>query len=103
MSAYYNTTALSGRQLAAAHAHTRKQDEAVLAVCRGASGPLSPSQVWERCTAAGHRWPITSIRRAMTNLAAAGALVRLETQRAGIYGRPEHLWSLPRGQGELFG
>lgn len=100
---YHNTTALRGQALAAAHNAARRQDEAVLAVFRAAAGPLSPSQVWERCAAAGHRWPLTSIRRAMTNLAGGNDLVRLAAQRVGMYGRPEHLCALPKGQGELFG
>ena len=34
---------------------------------------------------------------------AAGAMVKLDTLVDGPWGRPEGLWSLPMGQGELFG
>lgn len=46
--------------------------------------------------------PITSVRRAMTNLTADGKLQKTTIQRDGPYGRPEYAWRLATGQGELF-
>ena len=55
------------------------------------------------CESAGRRWPLTSIRRAITNLTTDERLVRLDFQRTGIYGRPEHLWAVATPQRPLFG
>ena len=38
--------------------------------------------------------PLTSVRRALTNLTAAGVLVKTDKQRTGPYGRPEGVWRL---------
>lgn len=40
----------------------------------------------------GYDWPVTSTRRAITNLTTDGILVKTEFQSAGPYGRPEHHW-----------
>ena len=37
-------------------------------------------------------WPITSTRRAITNLTTAGILQKTNHQSMGPYGRPEHHW-----------
>lgn len=92
---YFNTTRLSGEALRDAVRAAEKQDEAILTIYRNARGPLSPSDVWAQCERAGKSWPLTSVRRAITNLTAADALVRLDVQKAGIYGKAEHLWSVP--------
>ena len=36
--------------------------------------------------------PLTSVRRAMTNLTKDGLLEKTELKAEGIYGRPEHFW-----------
>lgn len=91
---YFNTTSLTGDALGEAVSAAQHQDAVVLAIYRAAGVPLSPSEVWHRCQAAGRNWPLTSVRRAITGLANAGALARLETKRVGEYGRPEHEWGL---------
>lgn len=93
LSAYFNTTSLTGDDLRHAIRQADKQDDAILAIYRAAKRPLSPSEVWAECESAGKRWPLTSIRRSITTLTNAGALARLDEQRVGAYGRPEHRWS----------
>lgn len=62
---------------------------------------LSASMVWERYP--NHNSiPITSIRRALSNLAFDKKLVKLKEKRTGIYGKPETFYSLPLGQQKLF-
>ena len=39
-------------------------------------------------------WPLTSVRRAITNLSSDGELVKTNDKVTGIYGKPEHLWRL---------
>lgn len=97
---YWPTTPMSRDELAAAIKSTDTQDDAVLAVYNAAGRPLSASQVWRACEAQGRRWPLTSIRRSITNLTNAGALVHLHSEtRTGIYGRPETLYALPEREG----
>lgn len=101
--AFHNSIGLTGPELVAANVGASSQDAAVLDVFRRAGRPLTPSDVWRLTSDAGHLWPLTSIRRAITNLTNDDLLVKLDLQRTGIYGRPEGLWQLPAGQGELFG
>lgn len=66
---------------------------------------LSPSTVWN---AFGQRWPITSIRRAITNLTGDGHLIKTSKTVQGEFGRNEycwkwHKWPEQTGQSELFG
>lgn len=53
----------------------------------------SPSKVL-RVVFPGEHIPITSIRRAMTNLTDAGELVKTDRQVKGEYGRNEYVWTL---------
>lgn len=98
---YWDTTD-AGPQLAEYQAKAGEQNDTVLLVYRAVGAPLSPSQVlsyWPykaRCE--GRMPPLTSIRRAITTLTQAGALVKTETKRKGVYGRMEHVWTLPEAQ-----
>ncbi|GAB3744916.1 hypothetical protein [Lysobacter olei] len=100
---YFNTSRLTGAELAQAIADAAKQEDAVLAIYANARGPLSPADVWGQCNAAGKHWPLTSIRRAITVLTKDGRLTQLELQKQGIYGKPEHLWAVTGFQPALFG
>jgi len=46
--------------------------------------------------ALGQEWPITSIRRAITNLTDDEKIVKTQKTTKGIYGKKEHLWALPK-------
>lgn len=39
-------------------------------------------------------YPITSIRRALTNLTKQGKLIKTNEKRIGMYGRSEYVWKL---------
>ena len=93
-SGYWNTTHLTGDALRGAIAAAEHQDAAILTIFRNANGPLSPSQAWALCERAGKRWPLTSVRRAITNLTKAGALAMTGGQCTGVYGRPENQWQV---------
>lgn len=96
---YHNSTESTGPELREYRLKTQKQDEAVLAFFRN-GGAYTPSEVWRRLFA--ESVPLTSVRRAMTNLTDRGLLVKTGRQRQGIYGRPEFIWTRPYQQGELF-
>lgn len=87
---YFQTTRLNPDELDKAIAAAEDQTHRVLAVFR-ARVALTPSQ------AHGYmpdRAPLTSIRRAITVLTDAGALVKTDRQLTGPYGKPEHVWAL---------
>ena len=97
---FHDTIGLPPRELIHAARVAKGQDAAVLDVFRTAGHAMSPSQVHQRMPG---RVLLTSVRRAICNLTAAGVLVKLDLVVDGPWGRPEGLWSLPAGQGELFG
>jgi len=45
--------------------------------------------------------PLTSIRRALSNLTRLDALIRTDVKKDGLYGRKEHCWKLKSDQLEL--
>lgn len=89
---YFDTTD-AGPQLAEYQTWAADQNAMVMGIFLTLMRPLSPSQVLENFP--GHKPPLTSIRRAITTLTQAGALVKTETKRKGAYGRQEHVWTLP--------
>lgn len=46
--------------------------------------------------------PLTSVRRAFSNLTKKKLLVKTDIQKPGPYRRPEYQWKLPSGQQGLF-
>lgn len=96
---YYNTTRLTGAELREAVQSADKQEAAVLAIFdRWPAQPMSPSQVWRIGCDQGCNWLLTSVRRAMTNLAGDRELVKLDDRVDGAYGRKEFVWRrLPAG------
>lgn len=95
---YYNTTNLTGGQLAREIANCKTQEQAVLLIFQS-EGKLSPSEVF-------HRYPtpvpLTSIRRAITNLTKDGLLEKTDKTKPGAYGKAEHVWQLTNKQFELW-
>lgn len=96
---FHNTVGYTGRQLVQANVEAKRQDAVVLDVFRKAGRALTPSEVHALLPMPAL---LTSVRRAITNLTRDGKLVRLDMQRMGPWKRPEHVWALPAGQGELF-
>jgi len=90
---FYNTISLTGDELAEAKSGARTQESRVLAYFRAFPDlELTPWQVQSKFP----RWPITSVRRAITNLTAEGCLVRTHHQRPGPHGKPSYCWKLRR-------
>ena len=99
---YFNTTKLKGKNLAEAQSQTYNQEQVIsLYFTQNPKAELTPFQV---NMAILRNAPITSVRRAMTNLTKNGVLEKLEIQRPGKYGKPNHLWRLKQiiTQGQLF-
>lgn len=90
---YHNTTQETGENAARFEEIARTQEDCVLAFFRAhprADG-WTPSEVNRR---AMRSCPLTSTRRAITNLTRDGKLVRTNMKRKGPYGRPEYAWRI---------
>ena len=90
----YNTIDLTGQELEMAKAQTLKQEELISTIYKkNCHKEISPSQILDVVNKHyGLNWPLTSIRRAITNLTEENALVKLQTMKDGIYGKKEHVW-----------
>lgn len=88
---YFNTTNEKGRTLKRYRAQADSQEAKITAWFRNTSGLLwTPSEIREHVF--GNTVPVTSVRRAMTNLTTDHALVKTEQKHLGPYGRPEYCW-----------
>ena len=90
---YHNTTGSQGKDLFEYEQKAQSQEELVLDhFQRYPDRAFSPTDI--------HRivfmpnTPITSVRRALTNLTKAGKLERTDYQELGRYSRPQYLWRL---------
>jgi len=100
---FYNTTNLAGAALKRSEAKSLTQEELILDYFeRNRHLKRSPSQVQKALNLRGV--PITSIRRAMTNLTSQTKLHKTMETVTGKYGKPEYCWQLAlrRGQQEMF-
>jgi hypothetical protein len=103
---FFNTTNESGPTLAELVAKATSQEEIVRALFEVYPNlKASPFEVRRRVFS--REVPITSVRRAMSNLATAGFLVRTEEKAVGEYGRSCYRWArrdqVPSDQLDLFG
>ena len=91
---FYNTTNETGESLKQCRRACNKQEEEVLNMfkflCENEDYELPPSEIHELLP----QYPITSIRRAITNLTKAGYLRKTAVKIVGPYGRKEHCWQL---------
>lgn len=89
---YFNTVPLAGGDLAHAKKSAKSlQDRVLTYFKRYPNMDFTPFQVWHNL---GETHPITSIRRAITNLTDSGELVMTENKRMGIYGTLNNCWKL---------
>ena len=89
---FYNTNKESGEELLKSSKKSSRQKIVIYDLFLLVNEPMSPSMVY---TALNQKWPITSVRRAMTDLTDDGLLNKTEETATGLYGKKEHLWSLP--------
>lgn len=95
---FHNTLGMSGRDLMLAETKARGQEEVVYTFFKVHWGQAyPPSRVHKLLVKAEkikEMVPITSIRRAMTNLTKEGKLAMMENKVNGPLGKPEHTWKL---------
>ncbi len=93
MNSYHNTTHRSGQQLEIAEASAYTQDQRILKMFERYPGAcLTPYQVQVRAQL--EHVPITSVRRAMSNLTRDGHLIKNDIKKTERYGAPNYTWSL---------
>ncbi len=90
---YYNTTHRKGNELAAYRLSVKSQEDAILDMF-DIDDEFTPSEVWDALPPEMGAVPLTSVRRAITNLEQAGELEKTGRYRRGKYGRPEGIWRL---------
>lgn len=87
---YYNTTGETGSQLKQYKRKAATQSDLILRFFQQRSKAcFSPSYIQQNCMPGT---PLTSVRRAITNLTKQGKLVKLNRKVEGPYGRPEYVW-----------
>jgi hypothetical protein len=92
---FYNTINLAGQELATEQAKNLTQEVMVLHIFRCGTSRYSPSQAHQLVVKMyGINPPITSIRRALTNLTNQGLLIKTGHMVKGLYHLPEHTWTL---------
>lgn len=93
---WFNTINFEGEDLKRENAKAAKQEELILSLFKANPDKLlSPSQVH---AIVGKKYqiypPITSIRRALTNLTGRLELIKTDEMVPGNYHLPEHCWKL---------
>lgn len=92
---YYDTTGEAAPALAEYRKKAARQADAILDYFRQRPGQLrTPSEVWVRLY--NRAVPITSVRRAMSDLTEQRLLEKTDSKRTGPYGRAEYCWRLSR-------
>jgi len=92
---YHNTNNESGAILASSNKKTAKQEVKVLEFFKSNSKSdlFSPEDVLEQVDF-GKLTPITSVRRAITNLTNSGHLKKTSTMKRGQFGKKIHTWQI---------
>ena len=100
---YYNTLNINGQNLLNAIENAKKQEDRIMVIMQAKRRPMSPSQILEvyKSWFTGNT-PLTSIRRALSNLTKADKLEMTPDRIMGIYGQPEHKWQLPESKPDKF-
>lgn len=90
---FYNTIEASGQQLIDFEQKAQTQEELILSCFKQYNKiDLIPDEVQDLCWLS--ETPITSIRRAITNLTKQGKLIKTTNQRKGRYGKMTYAWKI---------
>ena len=89
---YYNTVGVTGEELEERQVNVSKQEDIVLDFFKAHPGILfTPFDVRDSVLVDA---PITSVRRAITNLTQFGHLVKTKTRQRGPYGHLNYCWMI---------
>lgn len=99
LSAFHNTTHLDGKALQVANEKARSQEEDVLSIFESPYSKTLTPEMALTCLQAKNperyaNTPITSIRRAFSNLKNHGLIYKTKVMIKGSYGMPVNCWKL---------
>ena len=89
---YYNTLNESDIVFKESKDKAKKQKDQIFAIFRHTLRPMTPTEIWENFGFKNNNTPITSIRRAITNLESEGLLEKTDIKKPGIYGKANYCW-----------
>ena len=98
---YHNTNQLIGEELKNAVRNATTQETKILRYFTYNPGLFTPEEIQYNCSMMN--LPLTSVRRAITNLANEGFLRKTSEMKIGQYGKPIHAWTLQERNGEQVG
>ena len=92
---YYNTNKETGKTLRKSRKKANTQEVIILAIFKEKpKAKFTPETVLKKLQAVHLNYPITSIRRAMSNLKDDGYLINTNDKAKGDWGKNVHLWKL---------
>lgn len=92
---YYNTNNESGEVLLNSIKNSKKQEDAIMVIFNYYKTNLSPDEIQGILVDRSEKtYPITSIRRAITNLTKNGKLKKTTQMKKGAWGKLTHTWKL---------
>ena len=87
---YYNTTKEPKEIRIKSEKNAKKQEDLILAIFRHfIDKPMTASDAWKKSGLMDNNTPLTSIRRAITNLEKKGKLEKTDILKDGLYGSPQ--------------
>lgn len=90
---FHNTIGARGQMLFDFEASVEKQEMVIMNYMKThCSESFTPIQLWDRLNKLGYNYPLTSIRRALSNRTDTGELTMHEEKKNEMYGKPNHLW-----------
>lgn len=89
---FHNTIKLVAQNLIEAETNAKNQEERILYLFRTYNKPMTPSEVFKKWQLIWPVIPLTSCRRALSNLTKRGELEMLDELVTGTYGALEHKW-----------
>ena len=92
---FYNTTNQSGIELQTSMQNAKNQEQRIMMIMKHCNEPMTPFDVLMVYNSFFEPVPITSIRRAMTNLTDDNELIKTCQQKAGQYGMKNYCWIVP--------
>ena len=91
MKRHFNTTHLDGYELKTANESAAAQQVAIMDFFKARPGSeYTACQVFISLNS----YPLTSVRRAISNLASAGQLIKTANRQVGIFGALAYTWKL---------
>lgn len=93
---FYNTIHEKDAELDISRAQVTLQEKRVLAVMGDFPAGMTPFAVWKIYCAEHEDVPVTSIRRAITNLTGAGYLEKTDRQIIERWGKSNYMWKIKK-------